>query len=131
MPRETAHSAKAQSAAPADRLNVLADENGATVNALLEAGNAMLQGWMTLSQELIEFSSARWREQLELSQRLLGCSDPNAAFDMQCELARAASRQFFDEAAKLMDLAAKAAQSSWAPLETRTKQALGRLNSDE
>ena len=127
MPRETAHSAKAQTAAPEDQLTALADENGATVNALLEAGNAMLQGWMMLSQELLEFSSARWREQFELSQRLLGCSDPNAAFDMQCALTRAASRQFFDEAAKLMDLAAKAAQSSWAPLETRTTQALDRL----
>jgi len=131
MPRETANSGKAQTAAPEDQLIVLADENGATVNALLEAGNAMLQGWMTLSQELVEFSSARWREQFELSQRLLGCSDPNAAFDMQCELARTASRQFFDEAAKLMDFAARAARASWAPLENRTKRALGRLNSDE
>lgn len=131
MPRETAHSAKAQTAAPEDQLIVLADENGATVNALLEAGNAILQGWMTLSHELVEFSSARWREQFELSQRLLGCSDPNAAFDVQCEMARAANRQFFEEAAKLMDLAAKAAQSSWAPIENRTKQALGRLNSEE
>jgi hypothetical protein len=131
MPRETANSGKAQTAAPEDQLIVLADENGATVNALLEAGNAMLQGWMTLSQELVEFSSARWREQFELSQRLLGCSDPTAAFDMQCELARTASRQFFDEAAKLMDFAARAARASWAPLENRTKRALGRLNSDE
>jgi len=131
MPRETAHSAKAQSAVPDDQLTNLADESGATVNALIEASNAMLQGWMTLSQELVEFSGARWREQFELSQRLLGCSDPSAAFDMQCELARAASRQFFDETAKLMDLAAKAAQSSWVPLETRTKQALDRLNSNE
>jgi len=130
MPREIAHSAKVQSAAPDDQLTAIADENGATVNALLEASHAMLQGWMTLSQELVEFSSARWREQFELSQRLLGCSDPNAAFDLQCELARTASRQFFDEAAKLMDLAAKAAQSSWAPLETRTQQALGRLKTD-
>ncbi len=130
MPRETAHSAKAQTAAPEDQLIVLADENGATVNAVLEAGNAILQGWMTVSRELVEFSSARWREQIELSQRLLGCGDPTAAFDLQCEMARAARRQFFDEAAKLMDLAAKAAQSSWAPIENRTKQALGRLHSD-
>jgi hypothetical protein len=108
-----------------------AEDNGATVSALVEAGNAIMESWMKLSRELVEFSSARWHEQIELSQRLLGCSDPSAAFDMQCEMARSASRQYFDEAAKLMGLAAEVAQASWAPLETRTKQALGRLRTDD
>src|SRR5262245_18515952 len=130
MPRETASVATAQSLVPEEQLGALAVESGATVGALVEAANALLQGWMTWNQELVQFSCARWHEHAELSQRLPCCSDPNQAVALQCDVARAANRQFFEEAAKLMDLAAKAAQSSWAPIENRTKQALGRLNTD-
>ena len=131
MSKKSMNHTTAPSTKPDDQMMALAEESGATVSALVEAGNAIVESWMRLSQELVEFSSARWHEQIELSQRLLGCNDPGAAFDMQCELARSASQQYFDEAAKLMGLAAEVAQASWAPLETRTKQALGRLKTDE
>jgi hypothetical protein len=131
MPRTTANAAEPQIGATESDLNALADESGANMNAVIEASNAMMQGMMLLGGEMVAFWSARWRDGFEASQRLMGCADPNEAFGMQCELARAASQQFFDETAKLMNLAAETAHSSWAPIELRTQAALDRLHSDQ
>lgn len=98
---------------------------------MIEASNELFKGMMTIAQEMIEFSSARLRENLEVSQRLMGCKDPNEAFGVQCELARAANQQFLDETSKLMSLAAEMTRLSWAPLELRTKEALGKLDKDK
>lgn len=130
MTRETTKAAGPKDETAASQFMALTGDNAATLSAMIEASNAMLMGMMTIARETIEFSNERLRESLEASQRLMGCKDPNEAFGMQCELARAANQQFLDEASKLMNLAAEMTRLSWAPLELRTREALGRLDKD-
>lgn len=130
MTRKTTKTAGPKDDAAASQLMALAGDSGATLNAIIEASAAMLKGMMTVGQEMIEFSNARLRENLEASQRLMACKDPNEAFGVQCELARAANREFLDEASKIMNLAAEMTRLSWAPLELRMKEVLDRLDRD-
>jgi hypothetical protein len=130
MPRTIADSTEAEGGATDAVLYAWADEGAATVSAMLEASNALINGMILLSQEMFAFNDARWRDGYETSQRLMGCRDLSEAFGMQCDLARAARQQYFDETARLMSLAVDAAQSSWAPIEDCTKSALGRLKTE-
>ncbi len=130
MPRETAKTPASPTAATESQLLALAEESTATFIAVIEAGNTMLRGIMMLGQEMTEFTAARLRENIDTSQRLMDCADANEAFGIQCDLARAARQQFLGEAARLMELAAETTRLSWAPIEVRTREVLGRPKSD-
>ena len=132
MPRDAEESSASPTAATTEsQLRDFTDESAATVIAMIEAGSTMLGGIMSLGREMNEFAAARVRDGIETSQRLLACADPSEGFSIQCELARATREQFLCEAAKLMELAAETARRSWAPIEVRTREALGRPNSDD
>lgn len=102
----------------------LVDANGETFKAIMKANEAMLEGMAAVGREIIEFRTERTRRDLETSESLLHCNDLEEAFRLQCDYAREASQQYFEEAGRLMSLTAKIAQDAWAPLEDRTREAL-------
>lgn len=106
----------------------LLERNGENLKAVIRANEAVLDGMAALSRELMDFGSARLRHDMEASESLLQCRDPEQAFRMQCEFARAATEQYFQEANKLMSIAAKVARDCWTPLEDRTRAALREAN---
>ena len=77
-----------------------------------------------ISQEMMTFMSHRLQEDMEASQSLLACKTPEEAFNVQRRFAETATREYFEEARKVMELAAKVARDGWAPVERRTAEAL-------
>jgi len=108
----------------ADSLFATGDAN---LTAALRAGEAMLKGMATIQQEIAEYASAELKQGFSASESLRDCRDPAALFNLQCDLARQATQRFFDEAAKLMSLAARIGDECWQPFEERTKATLDRI----
>jgi hypothetical protein len=108
-------------------LAALVDSNGANIAAMVRASEALWAGMATIGQEMAQFASARMREQMDLSGSVMQCGDPGEAFRLECDYARNATRQYLDEANKLLGIAAETSQRSWAPLEELTKETLGRI----
>ena len=109
-------------------LAALVDSNGANIAAMVRASEALWTGMATLGQEMAQFASARLRENMDLSGSVMQCGDPREAFRLECDYARNATRQYLDEASKLLGIAAETSQRSWAPLEELTKETLGRIS---
>ena len=109
-------------------LAALVDSNGANIAALVRASEALWTGMATIGQEMAQFASTRMRENMDLSGSVMQCGDPREAFRLECDYARNATRQYLDEANKLMGIAAETSQRSWAPLEELTREAFGRIN---
>jgi hypothetical protein len=130
MPRTT-DTASSQAAVTDSELLAAAEQATATLAAVIEAGSAASRGFMLFALEMAEFSGAQLRQNLETAERLMGCTDPEQAFGIQCDSARAASRQFFSEAAKLLQLAADTTRESCASLEACAQRALERLKPGE
>jgi hypothetical protein len=128
MAKETKKSADVgNGAAPTPDFSELVDNNGANVAAFVKASEALWTGMATIGQEMVQFASARMRESMDLSGSVLQCGDPREAFRLECDYARSATRQYLDEASKLLTIAADTSQRSWAPIEELTKERLVRL----
>ena len=111
-------------------LGSLMDANGETFRAIMKANEAMLEGMAAMGREIMEFRNERTRRDIETSESLMRCNDLEEAFRLQCDYAREASQQYFEEASRLMNLTAKIAREYWAPLEDRTREALHDLNAE-
>jgi hypothetical protein len=125
-PRKIAESGNGAPVA-APELAALVDSNGANLAAFVKASEALWSGMNSMSQEMMQFASTRLRENMDLSGSVLQCGDPREAFRLECDYARTATRQYLDEANKLLTIAADTSQRSWAPIEELTKETLGRL----
>lgn len=123
---ETADATSSVEAAP--ELTAMLDANGAGVQAFVRSSEALWSGMAIFGQEMMQFATARMRETMDLSGSVLQCGDPREAFRIECDYARNATRQYLDEAHKLLGIAADASQRSWAPIEDLTKETLARLN---
>jgi hypothetical protein len=108
-------------------LAALVDTNGANIAAFVKASEAMWTGMTAIGQEMAQFASARLRENMDLSGSVMQCGDPREAFTLECDYARNATRQYLDEASKLLGIAAETSQRSWAPIEELTRETLGRI----
>ena len=128
--KESKKTAEAGNGAPAtaSELAALVDTNGANIAAFVRASEALWSGMTSMSQEMMQFASTRLRENMDLSGSVLQCGDPREAFRLECDYARSATRQYLDEAGKLLAIAADTSQRSWAPIEELTKETLGRLS---
>jgi hypothetical protein len=109
-------------------LDSMMNANGANLNAIMKANEALWSGMAAIGQELMQFASARLKENVELSGAVMQCGNPSEAFRMECDHARTATQVYLDQASKLLGLAAEVSQRSWAPIEDATKETLGRLN---
>ena len=109
-------------------LTMLVDTNGASIAALVRSGEALWTGMTAMGQEMAQFASTRLRENMDLSGSVMQCGDPREAFRLECDYARNATRQYLDEANKLLGIAAETSQRSWAPIEELTKETLGRIS---
>lgn len=116
------------SPATAPELAALVDANGANIAAFVKASEALWSGVASMSQEMMHFASARMRENMDLSGSVLQCGDPREAFRLECDYARNATKQYLDEANKLLSIAADTSHRSWAPIEELTKETLGRIS---
>ncbi|HYB58506.1 MAG TPA: phasin family protein [Alphaproteobacteria bacterium] len=91
--------------------------SSANLEALMQASEAVLTGLARLHEELVGFTSAQIKEQLEAGRTLAECGNWSDALEKQAELMRNASARYFAEVRKLSSLASELAVASWTPLQ--------------
>jgi len=111
--------------------DAIMDENQANLAAFVEANEAIMAGMATLSAEVVGFGTKRLRDNIERTETLLACRDPEQAFRMQCEFFEQATQQYLDQANQVMTIMTAITQNFLAPLEERTKATLRELNDQE
>lgn len=102
----------------------LFQSNGAAFAAAMRSGEAMLHGMAEINREVMTFAADRLRKNLEVSESLLGCRDPAQAFGVQVDHAQQATQAYFEEATRLVTLAARLSEECLQPIERQARETL-------
>lgn len=123
MPKQ---STKAPVAKPtvAQEMTALWGPNGDNFDAVVKANEALASGMAAWGQEVMTFANRRLAENMQRSEALLQCKDPESAFRFGCDYAKSASEQYLEETDRFIKLAAQISRACWTPLEKRTQEAL-------
>ena len=101
-----------------------AKSNQDTVQAMLMANQAMLNGWTAFNQEVMAFADHRLRAEFGRTESLIGCSSPEEALQLQASFVQAAGEDYLREAQKLMGMMMDISREYWAPVEEQTRQTM-------
>ena len=71
---------------------------------LLRASNCLLNGWMAVGSELLEFGKARLDLSIEVGRAITRSSTLNEAIDVQTRYTRSMVEDYVSEAGKIVDL---------------------------
>jgi hypothetical protein len=88
------------------------------IEPIFQASNKLLETWMAVSSEILEFSRARLDRTLEMSKAIARSSSLDEAMELQVDHARTTLREYFNEAGKIADLGTRAMFDSisvWQP----------------
>ncbi|MDJ0942365.1 MAG: phasin family protein [Kiloniellales bacterium] len=117
-------SEKAEKAEKTFDFGDFAKSNQETVQTMLAANQAMLDGWTALNREIMAFADHRLREEFGRTESLIGCSGPEEALRLQASFVQAAGEDYLREAQKLMGMMMDISRDCWAPVEERTREAM-------
>ncbi len=105
-------------------MDAMMASNSEGFETAIESQRAVLDGMAEIGQEVMTFMTRRLQEDMEVSSSLMACKTPEEAFQVQRRFAETATREYFEEARKVMELAARVARDGWAPVERRTAETL-------
>jgi hypothetical protein len=98
-------------------LPFLTEANRLALDQWMKSSEALLQGALTISQEMAEFAQARLREDVEVCGKLAKCHDPNEAAECQREFVNKATAQYLEHANKLAALMTQLAGTGIASVQ--------------
>jgi len=101
----------------------LAESNMA---AMTRCNEAVLSGIAGLNKEMLSFTDASVRDYFACTESMAGCDSWVDAMGKQTEFARAATKQYLDEAAKLLEMSTSLAREGWAPWQESAERAFAR-----
>jgi hypothetical protein len=107
------------------------EENQANLTAFVEANEAIMAGMTALGAEVVGFGTKRLRDNIERTETLLACRDPEQAFRVQCEFFEQATQHYLEQANQVMTIMTAMTQNFWAPFEERTRETLRELNKED
>jgi hypothetical protein len=98
--------------------------SGALTNLdpLLQASNRLLEGWMALSSEILEFGKTRIDRGLEMSKAMAQSTSLNEALDLQATYTRSIVQDYVSEAHKIVDLSTRSLLDSFSTLQQQTRE---------
>lgn len=123
MPKESINPQPAKPTV-AEEMTALWGPNGDNFDAVVKANEALASGMAAWGQEVMTFANRRLAENMQRSESLLQCKDPESAFRLGCDFAKTASEQYLEETERFVKLVARISRDCWAPLEKRTQEAL-------
>lgn len=92
----------------------LSEANRQSLQAFVEANEAIMNGMSALSAEMAAFGGKRLSANLERSQSLAGCDDAEKAFRIQSEFFESAMRQYLEQAGNVMEIMASISTGFWS-----------------
>ena len=97
-----------------------------TLDPMLRASNRLLEGWMAVSSEMLEFGKARFDRSVEMSKAIAQSSSLNEAIDLQATYTRSIVQDYVSEAQKIADLGARSLLDSFTTLQQQARDNPGR-----
>jgi len=91
--------------------------NGRAMNDWLKVSEVVANGMFALSHEMLQFSQARFREDVEGRVALGHCKSPTEALHCQRQFAERTAAQFLDEATKLSGLMTQMANEGFRSVQ--------------
>jgi len=88
-----------------------------TFDPLFRASNRLLEGWMAVGSEMLEFGKNRFDRGLEMSKAIAQSSSLNEAIDLQATYTRSIVQDYVSEAQKIADLGARSLLDSFTTLQ--------------
>jgi hypothetical protein len=95
------------------------------LDPLFQASNRLLDAWLAVSNELMEFGTAQLDRSLEMQQAMARATSLNEAIDLQTKFARSAVEDYLSEASKLADLSARSLLDSVSSLQHASDREMG------
>ena len=80
----------------------------------------MLEAWLAVGNELMEFSKARFDRGIEMSRAMARSKTLNEAMDLHASFTRSAVADYLNEAGKLADLGTRSMLDSFSTLQRST-----------
>jgi phasin family protein len=74
---------------------------------LMQASNKMLENWVALSTQILEFNKARIDDSIQASRAIASSSSINEAMDLQANFTRNLVQEYLSEATKIADLSTR------------------------
>ena len=87
------------------------------LDPLFQASNRLIEAWMAVGNELLEFGKARIDRSLEMSRALAQTTSLDEAIDVQAKYTRSTMQDYFSEANKLADLGTRSLLDSFSTLQ--------------
>ncbi len=110
--------------------DALTDENTQSLEAFVQANEAIMNGMAALNSEMLAFGNTRLSENIERSESLMSCNDAEEAFRIQWDFFQSATQQYLDQTNNVLAIMAKMTGGFWAPVQERTKEALRGSNKE-
>jgi hypothetical protein len=103
----------------------------ANLDPLFQASNRLIEGWMAVGSELLEFSKSRLDRNLEMSRAMAQTTSLNEAMDVQAKYTRSAMQDYLSECNKLADLGTRSFLDSFSTLQHRGREMTERAEAAE
>lgn len=95
------------------------------LQANAKAAEIWLESWARLAGESASFASRRWKQDLDLLERLRGCKTPLELLQVQSAFVQKALVDYMRETGKIADLETEAGVSEIEVLDTGARKACG------
>jgi hypothetical protein len=95
------------------------------IEPLLNASNKLLENWVAMQSELLEFSRNRLDRNLEISKAIARCGSIDETMEVHADYTRSTVRDYFAEAGRLADIGTRAmleTLSMWQPILREAQQ---------
>ena len=102
----------------------LNETNSANFKAMLETNEAVFDAMAAINIEIAAFASRRLQDNLARSEAMMKCEEPEDFLRAQFDYNKVVLGQYFNEAAKLMTMAARVTEQCLQPLQARSLSAL-------
>ena len=116
MPRNSKPTVRPSEPSAKEAPDAFAAFNGAAAETLMRTCQAYTSGATTMNAEMMSFLNGRLSRGVELGEAACKCENLSGLVALQQEWARQATQEYFAEASKLVQLAAKLAQESLEPV---------------
>jgi hypothetical protein len=96
------------------------------IEPIFQAGNKLLETWMAVGSEILEFSRLRLDRNVEVGKAIARSSSLDEAIELQTDYARSTVREYFSEASKIADLGTRAMLDSFSVWQPAMREATRR-----
>lgn len=126
MPRNTKSKTQTTQASAREALDPIAAFNGAAAETFVRTCQAYTNGATTMNAEMMSFMNNRLNSGIEFTQAMSKCENWAGVVDVQQKWARQATEEYFAEASRFVQLAAKLTEERWEPVYEQANQTSSR-----